>query len=213
MAYNIGDKIATRDAYGATLVEIGNENKNLVVLDADLAAATKTGMFKKAHPDRFFDCGIAENNMIGAAVGLALSGKVPFASTFILSIVTFKVSPGWAPLMNIGPVAGLVSSQSRASSVSPGSRSWLEKQSFVATSMVAGTSMAAIGVLSLQKSNTILSVVNFIVSFSPLYPELCTDFRYKLLIYILDHPGFARCLEGIFKGEPPHGLVFFFVYV
>ena len=84
MAYNIGDKIATRDAYGATLVEIGNENENLVVLDADLAAATKTGMFKKAHPDRFFDCGIAENNMIGAAVGLALSGKVPFASTFAM---------------------------------------------------------------------------------------------------------------------------------
>ncbi len=84
MAYNIGDKIATRDAYGAALVEIGNENENLVVLDADLAAATKTGMFKKAHADRFFDCGIAENNMIGAAVGLALSGKVPFASTFAM---------------------------------------------------------------------------------------------------------------------------------
>jgi len=84
MAYNIGDKIATRDAYGATLVEIGNENENLVVLDADLAAATKTGMFKKAHPDRFFDCGIAENNMIGTAVGLALSGKVPFAATFAM---------------------------------------------------------------------------------------------------------------------------------
>ena len=84
MAYNIGDKIATRDAYGATLVEIGNESENLVVLDADLAAATKTGMFKKAHPDRFFDCGIAENNMIGAAVGLALSGKVPFAATFAM---------------------------------------------------------------------------------------------------------------------------------
>ena len=84
MAYNIGDKIATRDAYGATLVELGNENENLVVLDADLAAATKTGMFKKAHPDRFFDCGIAENNMIGAAVGLSLSGKVPFASTFAM---------------------------------------------------------------------------------------------------------------------------------
>ncbi|MBE6714064.1 MAG: transketolase family protein [Ruminococcaceae bacterium] len=84
MAYKIGEKIATRDAYGAALVEIGNENENLVVLDADLAAATKTGMFKKAHADRFFDCGIAENNMIGAAVGLALSGKVPFASTFAM---------------------------------------------------------------------------------------------------------------------------------
>ena len=84
MAYKIGEKIATRDAYGATLVEIGNESENLVVLDADLAAATKTGMFKKAHPDRFFDCGIAENNMIGAAVGLSLSGKVPFAATFAM---------------------------------------------------------------------------------------------------------------------------------
>ena len=84
MAYKIGEKIATRDAYGATLVEIGNESENLVVLDADLAAATKTGMFKKAHPDRFFDCGIAENNMIGAAVGLSLSCKVPFAATFAM---------------------------------------------------------------------------------------------------------------------------------
>ena len=84
MAYKIGEKIATRDAYGAALVEIGNENENLVVLDADLAAATKTGMFKKAHPDRFFDCGIAENNMIGAAVGLSLSGQVPFAATFAM---------------------------------------------------------------------------------------------------------------------------------
>ncbi len=84
MAYKIGDKIATRDAYGATLVEIGNESEDLVVLDADLAAATKTGMFKKAHPDRFFDCGIAENNMIGAAVGLSLSGKIPFAATFAM---------------------------------------------------------------------------------------------------------------------------------
>ena len=84
MAYKIGDKIATREAYGASLVEFGAENENLVVLDADLAAATKTGMFKKAYPERFFDCGIAENNMIGAAVGLALSGKIPFASTFAM---------------------------------------------------------------------------------------------------------------------------------
>ncbi len=80
----MADMIATRDAYGKTLVELGAENENIVVLDADLAAATKTGMFKKAYPDRFFDCGIAENNMIGVAVGLSLTGKVPFASTFAM---------------------------------------------------------------------------------------------------------------------------------
>lgn len=80
----MADMIATRDAYGKALVELGNENENIVVLDADLAAATKTGMFKKAHPDRFFDCGIAENNMMGVAVGLSLTGKVPFASTFAM---------------------------------------------------------------------------------------------------------------------------------
>lgn len=80
----MADKIATREAYGAALVEFGAEYENLVVLDADLAAATKTGMFKKAYPDRFFDCGIAENNMIGVATGLALSGKIPFASSFAM---------------------------------------------------------------------------------------------------------------------------------
>ena len=78
------DKIATREAYGAALVEMGAKYENLVVLDADLAAATKTGMFKKAYPDRFFDCGIAENNMVGVAAGLALSGKIPFASSFAM---------------------------------------------------------------------------------------------------------------------------------
>ena len=80
----MADKIATREAYGKALVEFGAQYDNLVVLDADLAAATKTGMFKKAYPDRFFDCGIAENNMIGVAVGLALSGKIPFASSFAM---------------------------------------------------------------------------------------------------------------------------------
>ena len=80
----MADRIATREAYGKALVEFGAEYDNLVVLDADLAAATKTGMFKKAYPDRFFDCGIAENNMIGVAVGLALSGKIPFASSFAM---------------------------------------------------------------------------------------------------------------------------------
>ena len=80
----MADKIATREAYGKALAEFGAEYENLVVLDADLAAATKTGTFKKAFPDRFFDCGIAENNMIVVATGMALSGKIPFASSFAM---------------------------------------------------------------------------------------------------------------------------------
>ena len=80
----MADKIATREAYGKALAEFGAVYENLVVLDADLAAATKTGTFKKAFPDRFFDCGIAENNMIGVATGLSLSGKIPFASSFAM---------------------------------------------------------------------------------------------------------------------------------
>ena len=77
-------KIATRDSYGNALVALGREHENLVVLDADLAAATKTGMFKKVFPDRHIDCGIAESNMMGIAAGLATTGKVPFASTFAM---------------------------------------------------------------------------------------------------------------------------------
>ena len=77
-------KIATRDSYGNALAELGTEHNDVVVLDADLAAATKTGVFKKAHPDRFIDCGIAESNMIGVAAGLAAAGKVPFASSFAM---------------------------------------------------------------------------------------------------------------------------------
>lgn len=80
----MADKTATRESYGKALVELADKYENLVVLDADLAAATKTGLFKKAHPDRFFDCGIAENNMMGVAAGLALSGKIPFASSFAM---------------------------------------------------------------------------------------------------------------------------------
>lgn len=80
----MADKTATRESYGKALVELAEKYDNLVVLDADLAAATKTGMFKKAYPDRFFDCGIAENNMMGVASGLALSGKIPFASSFAM---------------------------------------------------------------------------------------------------------------------------------
>ncbi|MGN0426858.1 MAG: transketolase family protein [Agathobacter sp.] len=77
-------KVATRDSYGAALVELGQEHENLIVLDADLAAATKTGVFKKAFPKRHWDCGIAEANMTGIAAGLATCGKVPFVSTFAM---------------------------------------------------------------------------------------------------------------------------------
>ncbi len=77
-------KKATRESYGEALRDLADEYKDLVVLDADLAAATKTAIFKKAHPDRFFDCGIAEANMMGVAAGLAACGKIPFASTFAM---------------------------------------------------------------------------------------------------------------------------------
>ena len=77
-------KIATRESYGNALVELGAEHDNLIVLDADLAAATKTGVFKKAYPDRHIDCGIAECDMIGIAAGIATTGMVPFASTFAM---------------------------------------------------------------------------------------------------------------------------------
>jgi len=74
--------IATRDAYGQTLLELGHENPDVVVLDADLSGSTKTGIFAKAFPERFFNMGIAESNMVCVAAGLAAGGKVPFASTF-----------------------------------------------------------------------------------------------------------------------------------
>ncbi len=77
-------KMATRDSYGNALVELGKEKDDLVVLDADLAAATKTGVFKKEFPDRHIDCGIAEANMTGIAAGLSTCGKVPFISTFAM---------------------------------------------------------------------------------------------------------------------------------
>lgn len=77
-------KKATREGYGDGLVEAGQEFDNLVVLDADLAEATKTCVFKKAFPDRHIDCGIAESNMMGVAAGLAATGKVPFASSFAM---------------------------------------------------------------------------------------------------------------------------------
>ena len=77
-------KIATRESYGNALAELGKEHADVVVLDADLAAATTTGVFKKAFPERHIDCGIAECNMIGVAAGLAATGKVPFASSFAM---------------------------------------------------------------------------------------------------------------------------------
>ncbi|SDW85232.1 transketolase [Lachnospiraceae bacterium KHCPX20] len=77
-------KIATRESYGNALVELGKENENLVVLDADLAEATKTNIFKKAFPERHIDVGIQEANLVGVAAGLASTGKVPFCSTFAM---------------------------------------------------------------------------------------------------------------------------------
>ena len=77
-------KIATRESYGNALVELGKKHEDLIVLDADLAGATKTGTFQKAFPDRHWDCGIAEANMAGIAAGLSTCGKVPFMSTFAM---------------------------------------------------------------------------------------------------------------------------------
>lgn len=78
------DKKATRDSYGEALVMLAEKRPDLVVLDADLAAATKTGIFKKAYPDKFFDCGIQEANMMGVAAGIATTGKLVFASSFAM---------------------------------------------------------------------------------------------------------------------------------
>lgn len=78
----MANMIATRDAYGEALRELGNKNKDIVVLDADLSGSTKTALFKEAFPERFFNVGIAEQNLIATAAGLATTGKIPFASTF-----------------------------------------------------------------------------------------------------------------------------------
>lgn len=82
----MAEEISTRDAYGKTLVELGKENPNIVVLDADLSKSTMTHFFGEEFPDRFFDCGIAEQNMVSIAAGLASSGKIPFASTFAVFV-------------------------------------------------------------------------------------------------------------------------------
>ncbi len=89
-------KIATRESYGNALKELGATNPNIVVLDADLANATKTEIFKKAYPDRFFDCGIAEGNMMGIAAGLSTTGLIPFASTFAM----FAAGRGYEQIRN-----------------------------------------------------------------------------------------------------------------
>lgn len=93
---NIDVKIATRESYGKKLVELGKENKDIVVLDADLATATKTELFKKEFPNRFFDMGIAEQDMLGTAAGMATCGKIPYASTFAV----FAAGRGYDQIRN-----------------------------------------------------------------------------------------------------------------
>ena len=80
----MSEKIATREAYGKALVDLGAQNDKVVVLDADLAGATMTKYFKAAHPDRFYDCGIAEANMMNIAAGLSTMGLIPYCSTFAM---------------------------------------------------------------------------------------------------------------------------------
>lgn len=81
---DLDNKIATRESFGKALVELGKENKDVIVLTADLAGATKTSLFEKEFPDRFINVGIAEQNLIGISAGLATTGKIPFASTFAM---------------------------------------------------------------------------------------------------------------------------------
>ena len=87
-------KIATRESYGNALAELGKEFDNLVVLDADLAAATKTGIFKKAFPERHIDCGIAECNMMGVAAGLVYDGMIKLTASNILSLMAAFIAAG-----------------------------------------------------------------------------------------------------------------------
>lgn len=94
--YKIGDMIATREAYGQALLELGEKNPEVVVLDADLSGSTQTKHFAKAYPDRFFNMGIAENNMMGVAAGLARMGKIPFASSFAM----FAAGRAWEFVRN-----------------------------------------------------------------------------------------------------------------
>jgi transketolase len=93
---SLGEKVATREAYGNALVRLGKENPDIVVLDADLAKSTKTIKFKGHFPDRFFDMGIAEADMMGTAAGLAAAGKIAFASTFAI----FATGRAWEQIRN-----------------------------------------------------------------------------------------------------------------
>jgi len=103
------EEVSMREVYGSTLVELGKENRDIVVLDADLSPSTMTKYFAREFPERFFDCGIAEQNMVGIAAGLASSGKIPFASTFAVflpgrSFDQIRVSIA-QPLLNVKLVA------------------------------------------------------------------------------------------------------------
>ncbi len=95
--------IMARDAYGELLVELGKKDPRIVVLDADLSSSTKTGKFAKVFPERFFNCGIAEQNMVGVAAGFAASGKIPFLSTFSI----FASGRAWEQIRNTIAVCGL----------------------------------------------------------------------------------------------------------
>ena len=92
----MAEKIATRAAYGKALVELADQEPNLVVLDADLSGSTMTKEFAAAHPDRFFDMGIAEANMVGVAAGLATCGKKPFVNSFAM----FAAGRAWEQVRN-----------------------------------------------------------------------------------------------------------------
>src|SRR4030042_1162507 len=109
MVMDLNDLLSTRDAYGETLLKLGRSNPDIVVLDADLSASTRTLLFAQEFPDRFFNCGVAEANMVGTAAGLAASGKIPFASSFAI----FETGRAWEqirqsvcyPRMNVTLVA------------------------------------------------------------------------------------------------------------
>lgn len=94
--YELGVKVATREAYGKALLELGAKNPDIVVLDADLSGSTQTKLFANAYPERFFNIGIAENNMMGVAAGLARGGKIPFASSFAM----FAAGRAWEFVRN-----------------------------------------------------------------------------------------------------------------
>src|SRR5208283_4700833 len=98
-----GQAVATRDAYGSALLDLGRKNNNIVVLDADLSGSTKTAKFARAFPDRFFNMGISEQDMIGTAGGLSLTGKIPYASTFAV----FETGRAWEQIRQTLCYSGL----------------------------------------------------------------------------------------------------------